>query len=584
MKVLRDLWHWYNDYPNDNGDGKIDVTSATPIQGWNGDIPLHARLGGVSVSFVDAEPRNLCLDGVEVLRRLSVPVRDANWGTYPVRTLSRHLDQSDTALTYRHDFAAVGREFSGRFDLEIALVPGGAIVTAAVELLALQPLMVNRAGFSLLHPLEGVAGSPLTIRDPAGHTTTSNFPEFISPGQTARDIAGLAHRVGHVMVDITMEGEAFEMEDQRNWSDASFKTYCRPLAKPHPFALHPGTPLHQRVVLRLAAATGTPTAIPPARSVTARMPQVALAHEPGLSVARDLPDLPILARLSDQASSGDLADLADVADLTLELVAADRAALLALVQRCRQAGLRPSHVVALPQGYLASHQPEGPWPEGATPDDFTRALQGAFDGVAIGAGSLTNFTEFNRCRPNTEGLDFVTFGNTAVVHAADDLSVIETLEALPHILSSARKIVGDTPLRLGLMSIGMRSNPYGARVMDNPHLERVPMARHDPRQATDFAAAYAVGVLAAAATGGVESLALAMPNGPLGMAGPLGRVILAASRMAGAQVTVTRDADWISITGQGIGLAANLASTPRQVPGVRTVPPYSAVILGAVTE
>ncbi len=42
-----------------------------------------------------------------------------------------------------------------------------------------------------------------------------------------------------------MEGEVFEMEDQRNWTDASFKTYCRPLALPIPYRLEPSTPVRQ---------------------------------------------------------------------------------------------------------------------------------------------------------------------------------------------------------------------------------------------------------------------------------------------------------------------------------------------------
>ena len=37
-----------------------------------------------------------------------------------------------------------------------------------------------------------------------------------------------------------MEGDTFEMEDQRNWSDASYKTYVRPLALPWPYVLPAG--------------------------------------------------------------------------------------------------------------------------------------------------------------------------------------------------------------------------------------------------------------------------------------------------------------------------------------------------------
>ena len=37
-----------------------------------------------------------------------------------------------------------------------------------------------------------------------------------------------------------MEGDTFEMEDQRNWTDASYKTYVRPLALPWPYTLAGG--------------------------------------------------------------------------------------------------------------------------------------------------------------------------------------------------------------------------------------------------------------------------------------------------------------------------------------------------------
>ena len=32
-----------------------------------------------------------------------------------------------------------------------------------------------------------------------------------------------------------MEGDSWETEDHRNWTDASFKTYSRPLALPYPY-------------------------------------------------------------------------------------------------------------------------------------------------------------------------------------------------------------------------------------------------------------------------------------------------------------------------------------------------------------
>src|SRR3712207_13638 len=61
-------------------------------------------------------------------------------------------------------------------------------------------------------------------------------------------------------VTCRLEGDTFEMEDQRNWTDASYKTYVRPLALPWPYKLDAGTELEQAVTVTVEgrpAAAGT---------------------------------------------------------------------------------------------------------------------------------------------------------------------------------------------------------------------------------------------------------------------------------------------------------------------------------------
>jgi hypothetical protein len=130
---------------------------------------------------------------------------------------------------------------------------------------------------------------------------------------------------------------------------------------------------------------------------------------------------------------------------------------------------------------------------------------------------LTHFAEFNRCRPDLSVCDYVSHGSSALVHAADDQSVVESLEGLAHVFNSGRAIAADREYRLGLVSIGMRTNPYGASVAPNPHQTRVAMARIDPRQRALFGAAWAVGVMAATDALGISSLALAASVGPFGL-------------------------------------------------------------------
>ena len=161
------------------------------------------------------------------------------------------------------------------------------------------------------------------------------------------------------------------------------------------------------------------------------------------------------------------------------------------------AGLRLTGILVSPAVDRQSTLPGSTWPACPPLTEIYEATREAFPGVAIGGGTLSYFTELNRKRPPAELLDFVSHCTCPIVHAADDLTVMETLEALPHIARSARAIFGkDKAYWIGPSTIGMRHNPYGARVMDNPANGRVTMTDCDPRQTSLFAAAWMIGFAA----------------------------------------------------------------------------------------
>jgi hypothetical protein len=495
------------------------------------------RSGRLSVEVGAAQVRGLSFDGIEILRGLSAPVRDSNWGTFQLVIDHEIVDGSAYVCRFS--------EPSGLFSGQLMIVFEDELRCAADFTLHMKKdAQLNRAGFCLLHPIKGVAGSPMTVLHSNGTEEQIHFPEMVSPSQPAFDIIGLTYQVGPATVRIQMDGEVFEMEDQRNWSDASFKTYCRPLDRPYPFAVRAGEVIRQQVTLHIIPSSNEATDEAPPVEHTAVLPSPFLAYEAELSSLGGLIELasvPVLARIYPDTPPETLESLAKASEVALELVFDDLSDIPAIAERCRSAGLCPIRVVALPRTYLKSHQPQGPWPVGASPDEAVPVLRSAFPGMPVGTGSLTNFTEFNRYPPNVD-VDFLTFGNTAIVHAADDLSVAQTLEALTDIFASAKALKPGKPLHLGLFSIGMRSNPYGTEVQPNPGGAPTPMAQWDRRQETEFAAAYAVGVLAQASLAGVRSVALAMPDGDLGAAGrPIVEVLRFAQRHADHDVRVRID-------------------------------------------
>ncbi|MFM7443876.1 MAG: hypothetical protein ACKO2N_08185, partial [Tabrizicola sp.] len=400
-------------------------------------------------------------------------------------------------------------------------------------------VQVNRAGFVVLHPIADEAGATLTVRHADGSETQTQLPRLISSGQPVFDISALTYAVPAARVHLRFEGEVFEMEDQRNWTDASFKTYCRPLRLPFPYPVPAGTAWDQTITLQLSDGAGTkpngdqPGAVKLGPAGRVRLPQIALAHEAdwGDPVLPPPPGSALVLRadLREPGAADWAVMTAAAADVPVELeviLPDEPAALTAALDRLAAAtprGGAPFRSLAvLPAGYLASHQPDGVWPQGADPVDAHAAALARFPGLPIGFGVLTNFTELNRLRRRAPGPAFVSYGTTAIVHAADDRSVMQTLEALPQVHASAAALQDRVPLRLGLSAIGMRSNPYGKACAPNPDLQRKAGAMDDPRQSGLFAAAFMVGVMAATEGMPIDRIVLGALCGPFALVNPDG--------------------------------------------------------------
>ena len=101
--------------------------------------------------------------------------------------------------------------------------------------------------------------------------------------------------------------------------------------------------------------------------------------------------------------------------------------------------------------------------------ELAAAARAAFPGIPVGGGMFSYFTELNRKRPPAGLFDFVGHTICPLVHAGDDLSLTEGLEALPYIFKTTRSFAGDTPYWLFPTTIAMRQNPYGAAPAENPH-------------------------------------------------------------------------------------------------------------------
>lgn len=509
-------------------------------------------LGPLQFSLQAGALRHICCHGVEVLRGIAFLVRDRDWGTLApqITEIRRRSGPSfllDLSLRYDHRGARL------HIALTIEATETGLLVTAEGQ--ADAPFETNRTGFTILHPA-AVAGHPVTIRHADGHLAQTTFPQLIAPWQPFQAITGITQARAGVRARCDLAGDVFEMEDQRQWGDASFKTYNRPLALPWPYLLQPKAPLSQSV--RLTWERCAPDPAPPDNPAAAeiRFPETALlltpaearqalAHPADLleirpqrllcHIDQSLGDIPaqIAAFAALQSRHPDLIFDAELIALFDRPV---RAVLEDLQATMQAAGFAPASLLICPSVDRQSTPPGSPWPPCPPLAEIHATAAQLFADCPRGGGMVSFFPELNRKRPPLDHLAFVSHGLCPIVHAADDLHVMETLETIPHITRSARAIIGDRAYRIGPSTIAMRHNPYGQRTIPNPTSQRLCMAEDDPRHRAAFGAAYTLGLATALAQAQIEVWTPAELCGPRGLTGPIRQVIAALARCAGAPV------------------------------------------------
>ncbi|NKK76699.1 hypothetical protein [Rhizobium leguminosarum] len=512
--------------------------------------PVRLRAGKLEADLANGNLRTIRYDGTEVLRAISYLVRDRDWGTYSPEITDLRIEQSDDRFEVAYLARCEGPDDT-KLIIDVRIVGSPDRLDFEAEAIAPTGFETNRCGFCILHPIVGVAGSPATVEHVDGQIVATRFPDVIEPWQPFKDMRAITHAVmPDVQAECRMEGDTFEMEDQRNWSDASYKTYVRPLALPWPYQMPADRPVRQKTSLVVKDTCGSTRHSPAAASGgaiklelgarTGTMPNIGVIITPeeadaslsAKSLLLEIAPQELLFHFDPGAGHGvdALAQFAVLAaahrgrstlEIALPCKSSPSSEAAEIAHQMRLAGFRPDAILISPSVDRQSTPPGSKWPDCPPLEEVYTAARAAFPGIRIGGGMLSYFTELNRKRVPSGQLDFVSHCTNPIVHAADDLSVIQTLEALPFITRSVRAIYGDKPYRIGPSTIPMRQNPYGSRTMDNPAGARIPMANRDPRHNGRFAEAFALGYAIRVLDAGLECLTLSALSGPFGLiAGP----------------------------------------------------------------
>lgn len=441
----------------------------------------------------------------EILRMIYFSTRDENWDTFE-HVITRE-EKDITWETFVIEYDSVHRKNNEdviRWRCKIEGFPDSS-VRFTIDGEVLKEIKKNRAGLCILHPLKNVVGQPAEIIESTVTTRGGFFPVAVAPQNPFKNIRKLKWNFENRWYELTFEGDIFETEDQRNWLDASFKTFCtpadlpipvtlavgtkifqrtsfRPLEKLHPITSHDSTVIHlektgERTVLPKVGACLPPDNSSLTKEATAHLTHLNLDH---VAVEITPSQSGWVSKFSQQCETAYALNLPLTVALHLPQHANDYLEqFILLIQQNR---LNIKTII-----FLSEQNP-------VTSQHHIKEILGLRDKlpeVKLGAGTGGDYKEVNRNRFDASGLDFVSYSANPQVHATDDRTLIENIEGLRETGKSAALLYPHQSIHICPIMLQSRS-----------------IKKPDPRQETDLAALWAFGALRATSEGKVSSITL----------------------------------------------------------------------------
>ena len=425
---------------------------------------VELRAGDIRAVYEEGRLRYMSAGDTEIIRMIYPALRDDNWRTIipvlseeKISTRPRSFSISYSAwyeaeeIRYRAYFT-----IEGRSDNSIVFSMRGE---------AFSRFKKRRIGLCLLHPIESCSEKEIEVLQPDGTNYCSLFPAFVSPFQPFLNVRGMKWITGNgTLVEIGYEGDIFETEDQRNWSDNTYKTYCTPLTVPSPAMVNIGDTVEQKITVRAETKN---TVFRKNREVSQgelKLPFPRIGYARGNATlvlnpvqASLLKEIPFDHYTVQLDLSGnwekifkDAVEEARQFDTRLELVInfdlMNDPELNAVTD-----AIKPSLKFVYSILILSAHH------ETAPRDFFVHAyglIKKSLGDISTGYGCNTDFAGLNRNRPADIAYDFVNFHLQPQVHMTDNRSIMENLNSQETLIRSANKFTGGKPLHISTVTLG----------------------------------------------------------------------------------------------------------------------------------
>ena len=591
---------------------------------------LSVGRGPWSASLRGSELDDIRYDGELVLRSIRFVVRDQDWKTLPV--IVDAVDHTTSGLHLRGRVGDDGETVAWSLSVDLGASTLGVAVRAEVT----AAFRRARIGLIVLQS-PTLAGTELVVGHPEGSTTTTRLPEHVAPHQPAIRIESLAWTGDRIATTARFSGDVFEMEDQRNWTDASFKTYSTPLSLPFPVALAVGDVVEQSVEVscaRVGAAepADAPLATPLAVTVVPETEFAAQREDPvpepvdgriGAPLDSVVPAISTSVSSDPDGGRAGAVVPETITGILVEIDPTNQDWPAILDRAVRQAGTRPLDlrlvlgtgeeaepvlrrlrdatvpVVRVGAFHRRTHLSEVTLLTAL--GDVLRTLwaEGPPHPELVG-GTRAHFTELNRNHARLERWTGpVAFSITPFMHDRGGHQLVESLGMQAVVVADAVRIADGRSLHVGPVTLGARYNAVAttrasaggsrdAELRAGFGAEHVPGAT-DERQSAEALGAWVVGSIAALAVSGVESLSYFEATGPRGLVAADGTLTAAGRALGWITELSGRRRVAVEIGGVSLGAGSSVAEPPVSSAGVTAIAAVDAagdtvVILGNLGE
>ncbi|MCB0686325.1 MAG: hypothetical protein KDC53_07365 [Saprospiraceae bacterium] len=478
---------------------------------------MQLRAGKVHLTYDRGFLRYIKVGTVEVLRLIYFALRDHNWDTMPGYIIDEKINTWASGFSISYRWISQNPKFPFEWDVSIVGREDNEIIFTIDGASSLDVLK-NRAGFCILHTIKENAGGACVIIHPDGSETEGTFPKYISPHQPFFNIKAMQWPLGNLgQARLDFAGDTFETEDQRNWTDDSYKTYCTPLNIPFPALLKKNEQVHQEV--RLTFDLVDETNLDPDAGICQLIAQNPLPVKPRIGFS--YPDThqfsgeekklmidmaPDHLRMEVHLSESGWQDkLAEQIETSLSLASGLELWLFFSTDYRNEISLITKFITMIPADravqILILKEDEKCSPSELL-DKVVPILRDIRINIKLGAGTPAYFTELNRERVQTRELDFISYSVNPQVHAFDNASMIENAHAQMYSVESARIYFPDMRIHVSPITLKPRFNPNATAVAE-PSKETLP-EDVDLRQNSLFAAGWTLSSLMHLAEAGAD--------------------------------------------------------------------------------